>query len=138
MLRFNLGGEKSPKMSSIDLNLIDRYDNILIRELNMNNFEDIIKIAQQFLCCPICKRRYNFDEIKLRGWLDNIYFLQVDCDNNHKPISISVAISSEPINKNIINVFKKQTIVKKSKDNNNLMVKDLKDFNGDFESLWKK
>ena len=108
----------------------------------MDNFKHIIKMAQKFLYCPICKRKYNIEEIKLKGWFENIYFLQVDCRNNHKPISISIVMSNKPINKNIVKAFENFNLSHKKQSEkinySQLISKEINNFDGDFEKLWKK
>jgi len=104
----------------------------------MDRFQKIIKIAQKFLYCPKCKRKYDISEIKLRGWFDDIFILQTQCANGHKPIIMNVIISTKPIDKDIINIVNKKTDAKKIENKNKLFAQAIDNFNGDFESLWKK
>lgn len=94
-----------------------------MRELN-----EIIKQVQKILSCPICHRKYQLSEIKIKGFWDNIFFLGVNCNNGH--------INS------VMNVIITQKNTPKSNIQNNKIVieltKVLEDFNGDFENIWKK
>ncbi len=108
----------------------------------MDRFQHIIKMAQKLLSCPICKRKYNIEEIKLKGWFENIYFLQANCFNNHKPVSIFVVISNKPINQDIVKAFESYNKNYTSNINKHtfsqLLTKEINNFDGDFEKLWKK
>lgn len=95
----------------------------------MNQFKEIIKAAQQMLSCPVCKKKFNLNEIKIRGWFDNTYFLAANCANKHKRVNISI----------VINIKSKNTNTSKiNKDNWQKITQTIDQFDGDFEKLWKK
>lgn len=99
----------------------------------MNNLLNILKGAQKVLFCPVCKRKYELGEIKLRGFFDNIYILQTSCTNNHGPIIMTVIVH---------NYREKKTLRSQQKYISNQDINELKNtldnFNGDFKNLWKK
>ncbi len=102
----------------------------------MKDIEKVLKLAQKLLYCPVCKRKFKLQEIKLYGWLNNTYFLKIYCNNDHEPITMGVVLGQEPVNKNLLNIFN-QGITKKV-DQRLQMRKALDHFDGDFEKLWKK
>lgn len=51
----------------------------------MFNFQKILQEISQSIYCPICKRKYNPKEIKVRGFLDETLILEVKCNNHHNP-----------------------------------------------------
>ena len=50
--------------------------------------------------CPNCGKRYISEEIAVRGFIDQTYFLHLDCSNCHIPVFATIAISGE-LNKKI-------------------------------------
>lgn len=104
-----------------------------------HNFNDIIKNVQKNLTCPMCGRNYDLQEIKLRGFFDEIYIFQTFCSKKHSPLSsIFIAgVSKKNIHTKLktsanprIDLFNKQDI-------NNLH-KQIDEFDGDFIKLWKQ
>lgn len=98
----------------------------------MNNILNIIREAQKILYCPVCKRRYSLSEIKLKGFLGNIYILQTKCGVNHSPATMTIIIHNlgdEMPNKITSQQIQAQDIKK--------LTKALENFDGDFKNLWK-
>lgn len=95
----------------------------------MNNLLNILREAQKNLFCPVCKRRYDIAEIKLKGFFDNIYLLQTECANNHQPVNLSIIVYNN----------QSSDLSKKTNINNNFsgFNQQIDNFNGDFESIWK-
>lgn len=117
----------------------------------MKNIFSIIREAQKILYCPVCKRRYDLSEIKLKGFLDNIYILQTQCAVGHQPIIMTIIVHNQQekhenpaIDINIDKFLNSETnkqSVKNSPaitDNNIILLnKALDDFDGDFKKLWE-
>jgi hypothetical protein len=50
------------------------------------NFQKILREIQRSVFCPICKKKYNLKEIKIRGFFDKTLILEVKCNNHNKPL----------------------------------------------------
>lgn len=103
----------------------------------MPNLDEIIAQAQRTLTCPVCGRKYNAEEIKLRGNLDNAYIIQTVCDSGHPPlVTIFVATAKQGEQPRFI--VHKQPTSKKITTND---VIDghiaIEKFDGDFQKLWQ-
>lgn len=61
--------------------------------MDTNNLRQLIKKLQLVMRCPSCGKRYNLDEIFLRGQMDHHYFLQMNCSNCRTPVFATIAIS---------------------------------------------
>lgn len=112
----------------------------------MNTISEIIKHAQRFLFCPICNRSFNLEEIRLRGFLDDVYILQVKCEKMHNPVSMTVIVGKGVNigfgggnNKlNNISDNKMSQIDSVTESDIYALGQSLDNFDGNFESLWKK
>ncbi|EKD57056.1 MAG: hypothetical protein ACD_58C00010G0002 [uncultured bacterium] len=103
---------------------------ITIKWKFMRELDEIIKQAQKILSCPICHRKYQIPEIKLKGFWGNIFFLGVNCQNGHELTNMNVVISQNSTKSKMHNQFNNNDIKE--------LAKVLSDFNGDFENIWKK
>lgn len=97
----------------------------------MNLPEDLLKKAQKILLCPVCKRRFGLEEIKLRDTFNNVYIFQTIC-HKHQPSVITIFIADykqdkQPKN---INPLSADEIID--------LYQALNKFDGDFIKLWKK
>lgn len=104
----------------------------------MPNLDEIIAEAKRTLTCPVCGRRYENAEIKLRGFLDNAYIIQTICSNGHPPlITMFVATTDaiQPVTPNELSRSKKSHI---SFDDVLKAHQQIKTFNGSFSKLWEK
>lgn len=94
----------------------------------MNSLPEIIREAQKDLYCPTCGRSFNLNEIHIRSLIDHTVLLQTLCANGHVPV-IMIFIASVNSKPSIAAI------------NNNDVIKAhaaLKEFDGNFVSLWKK
>ena len=103
----------------------------------MPNLDEIIAEARRTLVCPVCGRKYDNSEIKLRGNLDNAYIIQTVCDNGHPPlVTIFIATARDGEGPTFV-LHKKPAPVKKISSDD---VIDghlaIEEFNGDFLKLW--
>lgn len=87
----------------------------------------ILKRVQQNLSCPVCKRQFKLEELKVKGVLDRNYLIQASCYDNHSPALVLFIASG---------VKKGDQIV--STDDVIDLHKTLKDFTGDFKSAFHK
>jgi len=87
----------------------------------------IIKVIQNNISCPICRRKFLIEEIKIKAIMDNVVVFSVQCTNGHPTIQ----------SLHILLVDKKQSQI-----NNNIVInnihKEIDNFDGDFIKLWKK
>ena len=94
----------------------------------MNSLPEIIAAAQKDLYCPTCGRSFNLNEIHIRGMFDHTVLLQTLCANGHVPV-IMIFVAS---------VSSKQKIAPINSDDVIKAHSALKEFDGNFVSLWKK
>lgn len=98
----------------------------------LNIIENILRQLYKSVACPVCKRKYQYGEIKLRGELNNNFILEAACSNNHEPtitlIVVKYDIKSPRTNSPMVNSIS-------LKDKYQLRI-FLNNFNGDFKSLF--
>ena len=112
----------------------------------MNDYElrKLLKKLHIMMRCPNCGKSYHLEEISIRGYLDQTYFLNMDCSNCHIPVFATVAISGDtsgisdtkPENQ-LENLNQPNNLLEKSQpliQNDDIleMHKFLEDFDGDF------
>ena len=93
----------------------------------MPNIEKILKQIQKELSCPVCGRKFEINNIKLRGSFGQTVVVQTNCTEGHITLFMTT--------------FDKKTELEKesiSADDVLNLTKRLEDFNGDFETLWTK
>ncbi len=100
-------------------------------------FNDIIKQAQKILACPVCKKHFSENNIKLRASLDNTFIFQTIC-NNHKNPVVTVFIATFGNNQSKIKSNNLIDIKPISKNDLIEYHKQINNFDGDFIRLWKK
>jgi len=89
----------------------------------MSNLYQIISQFQKDLYCPVCGKKFEFGEIRLRALFDRTLIIQTICKMGH----ITIFITS---------FQKKQDTPVLNNDVQNLH-STLLNFDGDFKKLWK-
>lgn len=87
----------------------------------------ILKRVQQNLSCPVCKRQFKLEELKVKGVLDKNFLIQASCYDNHPPALVLFIANSLKKNEHAI-----------STDDVIDLHKTLKNFTGDFKSVFQK
>ena len=67
--------------------------------MNHNDLSNLLRTVQKNVRCPQCGKQYNFDEIKIRGVVDSICFLELHC-KDHMPLLATVMLNE---NKSMLN-----------------------------------
>ena len=96
--------------------------------MNHQELYKLISTVQKNVRCPQCGKQYDFTKIHIRGVVDSIVFLELNC-SNHMPLLATVSLSKS-----------KQKNIAKEKVNNNDVIETyraLKDFGGGFDQLFK-
>lgn len=110
--------------------------------MDNNQIRELIKNLQISMRCPKCGKKYNLDEIFLKSYVGNTYFLQLNCSNCRTSVyaSISVTGNLQNILKNIEKRQKHKNIVSQNIQANDIidMHQFLEDFDGDFQSILKE
>ena len=117
--------------------------------MNTNQIRKLLASLQLVMRCPGCGKKYNLDEIFLRGSMGNTYFLQLDCANCHTPVYATIALTGnlKEVAKNFEQLQMKPQKIDQStgkkldKISSDEIIdthKFLKDFKGDFESEFSK
>lgn len=98
----------------------------------MNNKElyKLLQTVQKNIRCPQCGKGYTFSQIKIRGIVDTIVFLELNC-SSHMPVMATVTMSQSGQNQPASH--EKITL------NDVLQAHDLlREFDGGFKNLFDK
>lgn len=98
--------------------------------MNHQELYKLIATVQKNVHCPQCGKTYTFSQIKIRGIVEGIIFLELNC-KNHMPLLATVAM---PANK------KQSAVTKREKINSDDVLqthKALETFSGTFEQMFK-
>jgi hypothetical protein len=97
----------------------------------MNNKElyKLLQTVQKNIRCPQCGKEYGFSEIKIRGIMDTIVFLELNCAG-HMPVLATVTLTKSQMESKAKNNQKV--------GNNDVLetFKILKNFKGGFDKLF--
>lgn len=93
----------------------------------MPNIQELLKQIQRDLSCPVCGRKYEMGDIKVRGALDYILIIQTMCAEGHLTLFMTV-----------FRAHKKIQIQPMTENDVLDLHNSLKDFKGDFEKQWNK
>ncbi|MFH1749539.1 MAG: hypothetical protein ABH837_01430 [bacterium] len=63
--------------------------------MNDNDLRKLLKKLQFVMRCPNCGKPYHLEEISIRGFIDQNYFLNMDCSNCHIPVFATIAVSGD-------------------------------------------
>lgn len=88
------------------------------------NLHQIIEQIQKDLSCPVCSRKYEIGEIRLRGLFDHTLIIQTVCVSGHMTLFMTT-------------YRKKDKPEKITSDDIIDLHKVLRSFDGDFEKQWK-
>lgn len=98
--------------------------------MNHNDLFDLLRTVHNNVRCPQCGRQYIFSDMKIRGIVDTICFLELNC-TNHMPLIATVTINAK-------NGKEKNNRDEKIKADDVIDIhKFLKEFNGSFENVFK-
>ncbi len=97
------------------------------------NHQDLFKLMRTVhrnVRCPQCGRQYNFSDIKIRGIVDSVCFLELNC-TDHMPLVATVVIEQKGQAPKIkYEPIKSDDVIETHKF--------LKEFNGGFEQYFNK
>ena len=100
--------------------------------MNHQELYKLLVTVQKNVRCPQCGKQYPFSTIQIRGIIDSIVFLELNC-GSHMPLLATVTLGKQPVaNKN------KQNTDKVNSDDVINIYKQLKDFKGSFEELFSE
>lgn len=99
---------------------------------------DLLKLLKQIqknAICPICKRHFNLEEIKIKYILDELAVINISCHKNHEMIQMVHIVMINGKKKDNQSSQKNNFISIKNKK---IINKQIEEFDGDFIKLWKK
>lgn len=99
-------------------------------KMNHQDLYQLLQTVQKNVRCPQCGRAYDFGRMEIRGIMDSVIFLELNC-KNHLPLLATVALSRKN---------RKTGMVQKEKINSNDVIETynfLKNFSGSFEQIFK-
>lgn len=98
------------------------------------DYQDIIKIAQQILNCPVCGRNFEQEKVRLTAMIDDKVVIQASCDREHLPLmTIFITVFSERDGYSIGLSAKKEAITQSDVTK---LIRTLADFEGDFKTIF--
>jgi len=98
--------------------------------MNHQELYKLLVTVQKNVRCPQCGKQYEFAMIFIRGVVEQIVFLELNCRSNHMPLLATVTLSKK--------IPKTQS--KSEKVNSNDVIetyKFLKEFSGGFAEIFK-
>ena len=96
--------------------------------MNQKDLSKLLRTVQKNVRCPQCGRRYSFSDIKIRGIVDMVCFLELVCAK-HMPLIATVLLNEKTPNNNTITSIKTDDVIE--------VHKFLKGFKGNFEKTFK-
>lgn len=96
--------------------------------MNHQELYKLLVTVQKNVRCPQCGKAYDFPAIQIKGIVDTIVFLELNCIN-HMPLLATVSLSKPSLGKN-----------QKEKVNSDDVIETyrfLKNFHGGFEQLFE-
>lgn len=97
------------------------------------DFNELLQIAREFLTCPVCGELFANNKIHFRGFIDNKFIIQTECENKHNPVT-ALFISS-------VNLNGKQNFNNEEQISSDYVL-DLKlklnQFDGNFENIFRE
>jgi len=99
--------------------------------MNHKDLFNLLRTVHRNVRCPQCGRQYAFSDIKIRGIVDLICFLELHC-TDHMPLVATVMIEQKtPQKPNIGNSpIKSDDVIE--------VHKALKDFKGNFQEMFNR
>jgi len=93
---------------------------------SLHHENDIIKQIQRDLSCPVCSKKFELTQIKIKASFDQVLVVQTICPEGHATLFMTIFNKLpnnkvEPINTNDVLDFSNS----------------LNNFNGDFDKIWK-
>lgn len=89
---------------------------------------ELLARVQRELTCPVCKRSFDIDEIRVRGAIDNHVLVQASCQRNHHP-SLVLYVAGNHDHQGNDNGMTSDDVLD--------LHQQLKQFNGDFRTMFK-
>ncbi len=97
----------------------------------MPNMPELLKQIQRDLACPICGKKFELSQIKVRGAFEQILVVQTTCTDGH--LTVFMSMFNEE-NKADDTKIEPAITTDEVLDLSN----SLKSFKGDFEKIWAK
>lgn len=98
--------------------------------MNHQELYKLLVTVQKNVRCPQCGKQYTFPMIQIRGIVDSVIFLELNC-TNHMPLLATISLN-KPVPRN--------QKTKERVTNNDVIdvYRFLKDFSGNFEETFKE
>lgn len=61
--------------------------------MNNQQIRQLIKNLNISMSCPRCGKKYQLEEIFLRGYTGNTYFLKLHCTNCNTPVNATISVN---------------------------------------------
>ena len=95
--------------------------------MNEDAMYPILRRVQRALSCPVCRRKFKLNELKVRAVLDQQFLIQASCHKGHSPVLVLfIAAGNHNQNERSVNA-----------DDVIDLHRALKDFDGDFRTAFK-
>lgn len=98
--------------------------------MNHQDLSNLLRTVQKNVRCPQCGKQYNFDDIKIRGIVESVCFLELSC-RDHMPLLATVMLNE----KTAVGVVSKDPVISNDVIETH---KFLKEFKGSFKDIFEK
>ncbi len=62
--------------------------------MNQEELSKLLRTVQKNVRCPQCGKQYSFDDIKIRGVVDTVCFLELSC-KDHLPLLATIMLNEK-------------------------------------------
>lgn len=90
---------------------------------------ELLQRVQRELSCPVCKRSFEVDEIRVRGAIDHHFLVQATCHRGHHPTLVLYIAGHHEQEGDAKNRVTSDDVLD--------LHQQLKQFNGDFRAIFK-
>lgn len=66
--------------------------------MNQEELSKLLRTVQKNVRCPQCGKQYNFGDIKIRGIVETVCFLELSC-KEHMPLLATIMLNDKPLRK---------------------------------------
>jgi len=96
----------------------------------MPNMQELLKQIQRELACPICGRKYELNQIKIRSVFEQVLIVQTTCSDGHLTLLMTIIKEQDKVKKELKPGLTTNEVLDLSNS--------LNSFKGDFEKEWKQ
>jgi hypothetical protein len=78
--------------------------------MNQEELKKVLQTIYRNIRCPACGKKYDFSNIHIKGFLNNLCFLQLECPN-HLPLFATIATPLNSAKKIPVELIDDNTVI---------------------------